>query len=227
MEFHGRGWLTFDCYGTLVDWRTGMERALDSVAPGRAAELLAGYHRHEPLLEARSPAPAYRAVLSEGLASAAGELGLDLTPEQASVLADTLPTWPVFPEVPRVLRALKAAGWRLGILSNVDDDLIAETIPQLGADIDAVVTAQSVGSYKPALTHFATFRTRAQPGEGEWLHVACSWFHDVEPCREIGVPVVFVNREGDVRDTGQVVAMLPDLSALPDVVQNWSLENRE
>ncbi|MBM7516802.1 HAD family hydrolase [Nocardioides nitrophenolicus] len=218
-----RGWLTFDCYGTLVDWRSGMESALARVDPARVDDLLAGYHRAEPALQQQRPLLSYREVLRDGLLASAGELGIDVPDGLDTVLADTMPTWQPFAETAEVLQALRAAGWRLAILSNVDDDVIAQTLELLGAPIDVVVTAQEVGSYKPGLAHFEEFRRRAQPAEGRWIHVACSWVHDVVPARRLGVPAVFVDREGEDRDPAQVVGVLPDLTRLPDTLASLDL----
>jgi len=218
-----RGWLTFDCYGTLVDWRSGMESALARVDPVRVDDLLAGYHRAEPALQQQRPLLSYREVLRDGLLASAGELGIDVPDGLDTVLADTMPTWQPFAETAEVLQALRAAGWRLAILSNVDDDVIAQTLELLGAPIDVVVTAQEVGSYKPGLAHFEEFRRRAQPAEGRWIHVACSWVHDVVPARRLGVPAVFVDREGEDRDPAQVVGVLPDLTRLPDTLASLDL----
>jgi FMN phosphatase YigB (HAD superfamily) len=91
------------------------------------------------------------------------------------------------------LRKLSEAGYRLAILSNVDDDLLAGTRRHLGVDFDFVVTAQQVGSYKPAPTHFVTARERI--GSGRWLHVAQSYFHDIQPARALGIPTAWINRK--------------------------------
>ena len=211
-------WLTFDCYGTLVDWRAGMESALCSVAPDHVQELLAGYHRAEPELELRRPLLPYREVLRLGLETSGRENGIALTSQQTNVLADTMASWPVFPETGRVLQQLRDLGWRLAILSNVDDEIIAGTLQQLGDHFDEVITSQQVGSYKPDLGHFETFRSRCEPGA--WLHVACSWVHDVEPATSLGTPTVFVNRENEAHDTSRVAATLSDLTGLPDNVQD-------
>lgn len=221
-----RGWLTFDCYGTLVDWRTGMEDALARVDPARVADLLAGYHRAEPALQQRRPLLSYREVLRDGLLTSARELGIDVPDALSTVLADTMPTWQPFAETAEVLRELRAAGWRLAILSNVDDDVIARTLDLLGAPIDIVVTAEDVGSYKPDLGHFEEFRRRARPVEGRWVHVACSWFHNVLPAARAGVPSVFVDREREGRDPAQVVGVLPDLTGLPDTLASLDLPNQ-
>jgi 2-haloacid dehalogenase len=212
-------WATFDCYGTLIDWQSGMRQAVESVAPGRVDELLAGYHRHEPAVQKDEPFPAYRAVLTRSLVLAAADAAVPLPDAASDVLARTLPSWPAFADTVPALEALKDDGWRLGVLSNVDDDLVAGTLEGLGVQFDEVVTAEQVRSYKPGLAHFEEFRRRAGAGAGRWTHVACSWRHDVEPCVRLGVPCVFINREGEVRDTSAAVAALPGLTGLAEVLQ--------
>ncbi|MCU1614480.1 MAG: family hydrolase [Frankiales bacterium] len=214
-----RGWLTFDCYGTLIDWRTGMSRALSALDDSRVEELLSGYHRYEPGLQLVRPMLPYREVLRIGLAAAAQGIGRRLSDTEERVLAETMPTWPPFPETAATLQRLRQEGWRLGVLSNVDNDIIAQTLPLLGAPIDVVVTAEDVGSYKPALAHFEEFRRIADPAEGRWVHVACSWTHDVVPVEQLGTPAVFVNREGEEYDPGRVLAVTTDLVDLPGILE--------
>jgi 2-haloacid dehalogenase len=195
-----------------------MESALRSVSPTRAQELFDAYHRHEHVVQGTLPFPTYKHVLTESLRRAAEDAGVDLDTEQTAVLATTLPTWPVFPETPQALRSLHDDGWKLGILSNVDNDLIEQTLVQLREPIDLVITAEDIGSYKPGLAHFEQFRERSGVAPGRWIHVACSWFHDVEPPARLGVPSVFINREREVRDTGVAAAVMTDLVGLAETV---------
>jgi 2-haloacid dehalogenase len=211
-------WVTFDCYGTLVDWRTGMRTAFAAVAPDRVDDLLDAYHRHENVVQSRSPAPTYRAVLAESLRLAAADLGLPLSEPEAAAFAETLPSWPVFAETGTALRELRARQWGIGVLSNVDDDLFERTRSQLGAPIDVVVTAQSLRSYKPAPAHFEEFARRTGATPQNWVHVAGSWFHDLVPAIAAGIPAVYVDREGDRRDTTGAAAVRSDLTGLVDVV---------
>ena len=226
MNDPARGWLTFDCYGTLVDWRTGMERALATIEPTKVAELLAGYHREEPHMQRARPMERYREILRARLRASAARNLVQVEPEQEYALADTMATWPVFPETTEVLRSLQGAGWRLGILSNVDNEVITQTLPQLGVDMDMVITSEDVESYKPALAHFKAFRDRARPADDGWVHVACSWAHDVQPAKAMGVPAVFINRERVNHNPAEVVATLPDLHRLPDTVERHRLSSR-
>lgn len=215
-----RGWLTFDCYGTLIDWRTGMSRALASIDSARVDELLAGYHRYEPGLQQARPTLSYKEVLRIGLAASARGLGMELNDAQARVLGYTMPTWPAFSETSSVLNRLRDDGWQLGILSNVDNDILNQTLPLLGAPIDLVVTAERVGSYKPDLAHFREFVRDAAPAEGRWVHVACSWTHDVLPARLLGIPSIFVNRENEQHDPSLVLGVTSDLLDVPDILDS-------
>jgi len=188
--------LTFDCYGTLIDWERGIGDAVeaavraDGVKVDRAAFLQA---RHE--IEAAVEAERYRSyrdVLTLSVQRAAERLGWPLAAGRAAFLAESLPSWPPFPDTNAALQRLAAAGYRLAILSNVDDDLLAGTRKHLAVDFEFVVTAQQVGSYKPAPAHFTTARRRI--GDARWLHVAQSLFHDIRPATALGLPVAWINR---------------------------------
>jgi len=205
-------WVTFDCYGTLVDWRAGIARGIDAVAPGESERLLPIYYRHEAAVQAER-FRSYRQVLTQALRRAAEEAGVRLGAGAESVLPDTLPTWPVFSDVGPALSRLREAGWKLAVLSNIDPDLFAGTRQRLPVRFDAVVTALDVGSYKPAPGHFIRFRHTYQPQVH--VHVAQSWFHDIVPAHQLGISAVWINRVGESDDPSIAVAVLPDLRDLP------------
>jgi 2-haloalkanoic acid dehalogenase type II len=191
--------ITFDCYGTLIDWESGIGEWFDEATAEPdielvRAELLAVYAKVEPAVEAESFRP-YRELLAETARRVAEHFDWVLAPERARGLADSLPSWKPFPDTNPALERLVSAGHRLGILSNVDDDLLAGTLRHLTVPIDLVVTAQQVRSYKPAPGHFETARRRI--GGSRWLHAARSHFHDVVPCRALGIPVAWVNRNDE------------------------------
>jgi 2-haloalkanoic acid dehalogenase type II len=191
--------VTFDCYGTLIDWRDGIAGAFLAAAAADGVRLqgpavLAAYAEIEPEVEHEAYRP-YRDVLAETARRVAARLGWPLAPERASFLPDSLPRWRPFPDTNPALARLVAAGYRLGILSNVDDDLLAGTRRHLDAPFDVVVTAQQVGAYKPAPAHFETARARI--GRGRWVHAAQSYFHDVVPAVRQGVPVAWINRHAE------------------------------
>jgi 2-haloalkanoic acid dehalogenase type II len=213
--------ITFDCYGTLIDWEGGIVAAFQSEAArdGRAldaGEIISAYMAEEPAVEAGRYS-SYRAVLADTASRAASRLGWAITAERAAFLARSLPGWRPFPDTNAALERLSRR-FSLGILSNTDDDLLALTRRHFTVDFDLIVTAQQVKSYKPALAHFqeAAARTR---GERQ-LHAAQSYFHDVVPASKLGIPVVWVNRKGETapaagpRPTGEV----KDLAALADLL---------
>jgi 2-haloalkanoic acid dehalogenase type II len=134
-------------------------------------------------------------VLAETARRVAKHFDWALMPERARGLADSLPSWKPFPDTNPALERLASAGYRLGILSNVDDDLLAGTLRHFTVPFDPLVTAQQVRSYKPSPGHFETARRRI--GESRWLHAAQSHFHDVVPCRALGIPVAWVNRRAE------------------------------
>jgi 2-haloacid dehalogenase len=205
-------WATFDCYGTLIDWDGGVRRELARVfGEDKAAEKLDRYHELEPGLQ-RDGSRSYREVLTDAMR----ELGAPAGQEHG--LAESLPSWRAFSEVRGSLEALRSRGWRLGVLSNTDDDFIAASQVQIGVSFDEVVVAQELGSYKPARRHWDEFfaRTRA-PQEGH-VHVAASLFHDIAPCGELGLRSVWINRNDERAGAAQPTRELPDLLALPETL---------
>src|SRR5262245_51672588 len=190
--------LTFDCYGTLIDWERGIADAFQAAARADGVQLdraavLHAYHEVEPVLETERYRP-YREVLTLSAQRVAERLGWRLDARRAVFLAESLPSWPPFADTNAALQRVAAAGYRLAILSNVDDDLLAGTRKHLAVNFEFVVTAQQVGSYKPAHAHFTTARARIDGAP--WLHVAQSWFHDVQPARALGIPIAWINRRG-------------------------------
>jgi 2-haloalkanoic acid dehalogenase type II len=189
--------ITFDCYGTLIDWETGISGAFAMAAASAGRELerervLQVYAELEPAVEAETYR-SYRDVLTETALRVAHRLGWPLEKERADFLADSLPGWRPFPDTNPALERLAAAGYTLGILSNVDDDLLAGTLRHFSVSFELLVTAQQVGSYKPAPGHFHVARQRI--GGRRWLHAAQSYFHDVVPAHALGIPVAWINRK--------------------------------
>ena len=210
-------WATFDCYGTLVDWNQGIRAALDELWPDAdAAALLERYHEVEPRVQLASALP-YREVLKESLALLADHEGLELAAGDRYALAESLPRWPVFPEVPAALRELRARGWRLGVLSNTDPDLLSASLAAIGVPVDLTVTAADARSYKPAHGHWERFFAETDAGRGRHAHVAASAFHDLAPAAELGITAVWINRLAEKSDEPRG-AELPDLGGLPDTL---------
>lgn len=180
--------ITFDCYGTLIDWESGIAAAFGDACD--RDEIIRLHAEIEPLVE--SDYRSYREVLTETAKRIGDRLG---RPTSGTFLADSLPSWKPFPDTNAALERLRDSGHRLGILSNVDDDLIAATRRHFTVDFDLVVTAQQVRSYKPGFAHFTTARERI--GNARWLHAAQSNFHDVVPANALGIPSAWVNRKGE------------------------------
>jgi 2-haloacid dehalogenase len=210
-------WATFDCYGTLVDWNRGIGDELERLfGAERRAELLAGYHQFEPVVEAETPGAPYREVLAESLRRVAASSGLELSPPQEDALGRSLPGWRVFDEVPAALGELRERGWRLVILSNTDREFIEASMSSIGVPFDFAIVASEIGSYKPAHGHWEEFATRSGADPGRHVHVAASLFHDVAPAAELAIPCVWINRLGE--NDSRATVELPDLSGLPDAL---------
>ncbi|MGD2135694.1 MAG: HAD-IA family hydrolase [Gemmatimonadales bacterium] len=208
--------LTFDCYGTLVDWETGIVEACRAAAAADGVTLdretvLRVHAEVEPAVQAER-FRSYRDVLIEVAHAIGRAAGWTLSRERAAFLPESLPQWPPFPETNGALRALARRGHPLGVLSNVDDALLAGTLDQLAVRFDLLVTAEQVRSYKPAIAHFE--RARRHVGARDWLHVAQSWFHDIAPAHALGIPAVWINRKGEtpVGDAAPL-AEVPTLAA--------------
>jgi 2-haloacid dehalogenase/putative hydrolase of the HAD superfamily len=211
--------VTFDCYGTLVDWEGGLARAFhraawaDGVRVERAAVLHA-YMAVEREVEAGSYR-SYREVLAASARGVAARLGWTLDPARAGFLADSVPAWVPFPDTNSALERLRDSGHALGILSNIDDDLLTATRRHFTVDFELVVTAQQVRAYKPARPHFEAARRAI--GSRRWLHVGQGYFHDMVPARALGLPTAWINRNGDAPfDGGQVDREFPTLTELAD-----------
>jgi 2-haloacid dehalogenase len=206
-------WLTFDCFGTLVDWRHGIRTTGELLFPGRGDEFLDAYQAYEAEVE-QGPFRRYRAILAETTRRAAKELALDLKPDDESALVSTIPHWPVFADVGPALAPLRKEGWRLALLTNCDRDLIAQTQRRLPVPFDAVITAEDVSAYKPAQAHFELFQSTFGASAEAWIHVAQSYFHDIKPTNAMGIWRIWVNRQGEKDDPSLANAAIGGLADL-------------
>lgn len=196
-----RNWdvVTFDCYGTLVDWNDGIAGAFEDFARAKGIEfereaVLAAYHATEPAVEGEA-FRRYRDVLAETAERAARRLGWPIGDGEGRFLPESFDRWIPFDDTNASIERLAAAGYRLGILSNVDDDLLAITRRKFSVEFDLIVTAEQVEAYKPAQGHFDEARKRI--GGARWLHAAQSHFHDIAPAVRLGIDSAWVNRLHD------------------------------
>ena len=220
--------LTFDCYGTLVDWEAGIIGAVNAVCVqhGTAASdaaILTAFGEAEHVVQAERYRT-YRKVLALTLARMGPSLGFHPAPSQCDTFAASVGDWPPFPDTIDALHRL-GARFQLGIVSNVDDDLFAATTERLDTDFDWVVTAQQVGSYKPATAHFEEMAMRSGISVGRTLHVAQSLFHDIGPASALGYATVHVNRPSRGSDSGATPPAVarpntevPDMASLADLL---------
>jgi len=188
-------YLTFDCYGTLIDWKSGIEQELLAALGStsiRGQELLDAYVEAER--EQESGYKKYREVLRETVGSLSERLGVVVSAEAAGRFAQSVPRWPAFQDTAEFLREMGSRGYKRYILSNVDDDILEETVKANGLDVDGWVTAEEVSSYKPNPAHWLRFMQRTGAKKGDVLHVAQSVYHDIIPCQRMGIASAWVNR---------------------------------
>jgi 2-haloacid dehalogenase len=209
--------LTFDCYGTLIDWEAGISRGLQAVL-GPAGieatddELLERYARHEAVLEA-GPYQTYRMILAEAMRRVCADVGVDPPDEDVARFAGGVGEWPAFADSTDALRAL-AGRFRLGVITNCDDDLFAGSQRRLGVTFDWVITAEQARSYKPNVANFElAFKRIGLPRE-RILHVAQSLFHDHVPAKSLGLATAWIDRRRDRPGFGAT----PPAEATPDLV---------
>ena len=207
--------LTFDCYGTLIDWETGIWEALGgilaghqvSVTPEKALELYGE-------LEAEAERGAYRdykTVLQTVLEGFGARLRFAPAASELQRFAASVKDWPAFPDSPRALQALKTK-YKLAIISNIDDDLFAYSAQRLQVQFDWVITAKQVRSYKPSANNFQVAFQRIGVSRTKILHVAQSLFHDIAPAKALGLSTVWVNRRHGKAGPGAT----PPAQAQPD-----------
>jgi 2-haloacid dehalogenase len=217
------GALSFDCYGTLIDWETGISAFLTSWAAkqGRHVdkeELLALYAKYETQAEAKHPADLYPKILAVALQGLAEQLGLHASPDDLAQFGASVPYWPAFPDSSAALSMLQKSR-KLIVLSNVDRQSFAASSARLGIQFDAVITAQDVGCYKPNKNNFEALRSRTLElgvASGKLLHVAQSLFHDHVPAKAAGFSTVWINRRHNRPGWGATLE--PEGPVRPDFV---------
>jgi 2-haloacid dehalogenase len=214
--------LTFDCYGTLIDWEAGLAAAFRPIlaAHGIARDdddVLTRFASHEAAAEA-GPYQTYRRVLAAGLRGVAGELGFDPSDDETVAFSGSVVDWPAFPDSAAALTRLKSH-FRLGVITNCDDDLFAASNERLGADFDWIVTAQQLRSYKPAERNFTLAFDRIGLPRDHILHVAQSLFHDHAPAQRLGMTTVWIDRRQGRSGSGATPkAVATPNATFPDMV---------
>jgi len=213
--------LTFDCYGTLIDWETGIFSALHPIlaAHGKTVadvDLLTLYSELESEAEQGEFRP-YRAVLESVVRGFGDRIGFKPTETEVRSLPDSLPSWPPFRDTVAALSQLKSR-YRLAIISNVDDDLFAATALRLPVAFDYMITAQQAAAYKPSLEIFKLAQERTGFAPRHWLHIGQSIYHDVIPAQSLGISTVWVNRPSPRPGAGaaKAAAGKPDIE-VPDL----------
>ncbi len=197
--------MTFDVYGTLIDWDSGAfdaftreaERDGFTLEYDRVIQL---FHDVQKQIQAGSY-ELYAEVLRRTAVQIAKELDWPLEPSRSGFLPDSVQRWAPFKETNPVLQKV-AKKYKIGLISNIDDKLLGQTRRHLPLDFDLVVTAQQVRSYKPDPAHFTECERRIGGKKG-WVHVAASYYHDVEPCLKKKIPVIWVNRDKQELESGQ------------------------
>ncbi|WP_113177654.1 haloacid dehalogenase type II [Rhizobium sp. AN80A] len=193
------GWLTFDCYGTLIQWDEGLLAAMDRILSAKGGDIdqkifIAVYDRHEHALEVERPHRTFAEVSALALERAMSEFGLAFEATDADILTSSIGRMPPFPEVVATLETLKAAGFRLAIISNTDDAIIAGNVAQLGGSIDRVITAEQAGAYKPSSQIFHHAWNSFGIGMNDLVHICASPHLDLAAARELGFRTVWVDR---------------------------------
>lgn len=201
--------MSFDCYGTLIDWETGIANALRPWAARNGLQLddqalLAAYGATETHVEDDMPGALYPHILGETMRRVGTELGAEVTDADAELFGQSVKDWPAFADTTDALRRLSAR-FKLIILSNIDRASFAASNPRLGVRFDSIITAEDVGSYKPRRGHFDRLFEEIERlgiGRDRLVHVAESLFHDHQPATELGLPSVWIHRRHEKGGTG-------------------------
>jgi 2-haloacid dehalogenase len=216
LDFSRKAVLTFDCYGTLIDWEAGILAAVRPILRAHGVEagddqVLELFARLESAAEA-GPYRPYAQILASVMRGLGQRLGFAPGPAEVGALAASVGDWPPFSDSVAALAALKRR-FRLAIISNIDDDLFAASQRRLGVDFDWIITAQQARSYKPSLNNFRLALERIGVPQEQVLHVAQSLFHDHVPAKQLGLETVWVNRRGGQPGPGAT----PPAEAQPDL----------
>lgn len=221
-------WLTFDCYGTLIQWDEGLLAAVKTILSKQRASavdprvLIHTYDKYEHDLEQQRPHKSFRTVAGEGLRLAMVELGLAYTGDDIEILTSSISRMPPFPEVVGTLGALKQQGFRTCIISNTDDDIIAGNVAQLGGHVDRVITAQQAQAYKPSRQIFEHAHRSLGIGIEQVLHICASPHLDLAAARDMGFRCIWIDRGTGRKPLSDYApnAVFPTLDEVPPYLKS-------
>jgi 2-haloacid dehalogenase len=219
LDFDQYSVITFDCYGTLINWETGILGVLRPLIKkyGRNlsdAGILELYSTFEPQIQSSGYMP-YRQVLGEIVKRFGAKLVFTPTQQEIDSLAESIRDWPPFPDTTAGLKKLKTK-YKLAIISNIDDDLLAHSLRLIGVPFDFLITAQQAKSYKPSHNNFNLALNKIGLPKEKILHAAESLYHDVAPANELGIANVWVNRRGGKPGATKDIPAKPNLE-VPDI----------
>lgn len=212
-------WITFDCYGTLIDWENGISSAFERVArttgnPFDRNKVLALYRKYEA--EEELIYKRYREIVTRVARRICVDMGWKM--HDFSFLIDGLTRWRPFADTNPALEQL-AKHFKLGILSNIDNDLLTETRRHFTVNFELIVTAEQVMSYKPSPKHFTEARKKL--GNAKWIHAAQGYYHDIQPCSRLGIDCAWVNRHQEENKDPKVKPLYNNINLVGLV--NWML----
>jgi 2-haloacid dehalogenase len=189
-------WVSFDCFGTLVDWQAWFTEVLGPLGGPAVGSVVRAYHAHEREVERELPQRSYKDVLATALVRASAEAGVRLSHNDArAVLTGAWGAMRLFDDVEAMLAELRSKGYRLAVLTNCDEDLFATTHRLFAKPFDLCLTSERVRGYKPERWHFRGFELLMSVSRQRWVHVANSWYHDIAPARALGLRHVWLDRE--------------------------------
>ncbi len=221
-------WLTFDCYGTLIQWDEGLLAAVEAILAKQtgpkvdAKALIHTYDKYEHDLEQQRPHKSFRTVAGEALRLAMTELGLSYDRDDIEILVSSISRMPPFPEVVTSLSELKRLGFRTCVISNTDDDIIAGNVAQLGGHIDRVITAQQAQAYKPSKQIFDHAHRALRVEVGQVVHICASPHLDLAAARDVGFRCIWIDRGTGRKPLSDYVpnAVLPTLDRVPSYLKS-------
>jgi 2-haloacid dehalogenase len=221
----GSRWVTFDCYGTLVDWHAGLGDLLAPIVGDRAPEVVRAFAGCQLALEKQGLVRSHKQVLKAALLCAAGERGVRMTDADARTLTGSWSALRPFADVEAMLAALRARGYRLGVLTNVDDDLFEITHRSFAAPFNLFVTAERVRGYKPEPWLFRGFERLTGVKRGDWVHVGSDWYHDIAPARALGVAPVWLDRDGAGESSGAALHAATGIDVVRAIDAHFGVRN--